>query len=272
MTVPAQAGAVPSPSGPAAGAGHQGRSLRTEDLSLEIGGARIVEDVSLSLGKGQLMALIGPNGAGKSSLLNLVSGLTRPSRGRVLVDDRDVTGWPPHRRARAGMGRTFQTSSLFPALSVHENARLAAEAHLGGALRIWRPAASVTRATAGADEALDLVGLAGRRSALAGSLSHGEKRQLELAVVLAAHPTLVLLDEPMAGMSMEEVPRLVEVVRSIPSRLGASVLMVEHHMEVVLDLAHRVAVLHHGSLLAEGTPDEVVANPEVQAAYLGEPL
>ncbi|MGH9069155.1 MAG: ABC transporter ATP-binding protein [Acidimicrobiales bacterium] len=243
--------------------------LATEGLSLSIGGAAIVEEVSLSVAEGELVALIGPNGAGKSSLLNLVSGLLRPTRGQVWLGGNDITARAPHQRARAGLGRTFQTSSLFPALGVHENVRLAAEAGLGGALRIWRPAARVTGAGAEADRTLDLVGLAHRRRVAAGSLSHGEKRQLELAVVLAGRPRVVLLDEPLAGMSVEEVPRLVGVIGSIPASTGAAVLMVEHHLEVVLDLAERVAVMHHGELLAEGTPDQVISDPAVQDAYLG---
>jgi branched-chain amino acid transport system ATP-binding protein len=248
-----------------------GRSLRTEGLGLQIGGIRVLEDVWLSVESGDLVALIGPNGAGKTSLLNVVTGVLRPSRGRVLLDDRDVTGWSLHRRARAGLGRTFQTPSLFRSLGARENLRLAVQARLGRALQIWRPADSVVEAGREADRLLELVGLGGRGAVPAGQLSHGERRQLELALVLAGRPGLVLLDEPMAGLNAEEVPRVADIIRSLP-QLGTTVLMVEHHMEVVMDLADRIAVMHHGALLAEGGPAEVVADRRVQAAYLGEPL
>ncbi len=249
-----------------------GLSLQTENLGLQMGGVRILDDVSLSVGRGELVALIGPNGAGKTSLLNVVTGLVRPSRGRVLLDGLDATGWSPHRRVRAGLARTFQTSSLFATLTVRENVRLAVEARLGGTFRMWRPAGSVGEASEGADRLLQLVGLSDRAKAPAGHLSHGEKRQLELALVLAGRPGLLLLDEPMAGLNAGEVPRLAEVIRSLPKDWGATVLMVEHHLPVVMDLAHRVAVMHHGTLLAIGQPEQVIAEERVQVAYLGEPL
>ena len=245
--------------------------LATRDLGLDIGGARIVADVSLEVRAGELVGIIGPNGAGKTTLFNLLSGLLRPTAGTVELRGRDITGLPPYRRTRAGLGRTFQVSSVFPLLSVHENVRLAAEADLGGSLRIWRRAASVREALVRAEEALVRAGLSARALWPAGLLSHGDKRKLELAMLLAARPEVILLDEPMAGVSAEDVDELVELIR-IVHRTGTTVLMVEHRMEVVVGLAERIAVMHHGSLLAFDEPAAVMANETVQTAYLGEPL
>jgi branched-chain amino acid transport system ATP-binding protein len=246
--------------------------LTTRDLGLSIGGATIVADVSLEVAAGELLGIIGPNGAGKTSLFNLLSGTYRPTAGRVELDGRDVTADPPFRRARAGLGRTFQVSSVFPLLPVLENVRLAAEASLGGAMRIWRRASRVREPLERARAALARVGLGGREASLAGALSHGDKRKLELAMLLAAGPRVILLDEPMAGVSVEDVPELVELIRSVHADEGRTVLMVEHHMEVVTGLAQRIAVMHLGRLLAVDTPRAIMANPTVQEAYLGEPL
>jgi branched-chain amino acid transport system ATP-binding protein len=246
--------------------------LATRNLGLDIGGATIVADVSLEVAEGEFLGIIGPNGAGKTSLFNLLSGLYRPTAGQVEVDGRDVTRDPPHRRTQAGLGRTFQISSVFPRLTSLENVRLAAEARLGGAMRVWRRASRVRAAVDRAEWALDRVGLRRRRLTLAGSLSHGDKRKLELAMLLAADPQVVLLDEPMAGVSVEEIPGLVEVIRSVQADEGKTVLMVEHHIHVVTGVAERIAVMHHGRLLAVDTTAEIMENEEVQAAYLGEPL
>jgi branched-chain amino acid transport system ATP-binding protein len=216
--------------------------------------------------------VIGPNGAGKTTLFNLMSGLLRPTSGTIELDGVDVTGQPPFRRTRAGLGRTFQVSNVFPLLPALENVRLAAEAALGGTMRIWRRANGVREAVERATWALGRVGLGGRGAVLAGSLSHGDKRKLELAMLLAGTPRVLLLDEPMAGVSVEDVPELVELIRSVHRDEGKTVLMVEHHMEVVTGLAERIAVMHHGSLLAVGTPDEIMRNETVQQAYLGEAL
>jgi branched-chain amino acid transport system ATP-binding protein len=246
--------------------------LATRDLGLVIGGATIVADVGLEVREGELLAVIGPNGAGKTTLFNLISGLLRPTSGRVELDGADLTGQPPFRRTRAGLGRTFQVSNVFPLLAAHENVRLAAEAALGGTMKIWRRAARVREAVERADWALGRVGLATRRVVTAGLLSHGDKRKLELAMLLAGNPRVILLDEPFAGVSMEDVHELVELIRSVHVDEGKTVLMVEHHMEVVTGLAQRIAVLHHGSLLAVDTPEAIMRNQTVQQAYLGEPL
>jgi branched-chain amino acid transport system ATP-binding protein len=246
--------------------------LTTRDLGLDIGGATIVADVDLEVLPGEFLGIIGPNGAGKTSLFNLLSGLLRPTSGRIELRGRDVTNDAVHARTRAGLGRTFQISSVFPRLTALENVRLAAEAGRGGALRIWRRASGLREAIERAQWALARVGLGERDRVVAGSLPHGDKRKLELAMLLASDPAVILLDEPMAGVSAGDVPGLVDVIRSVHQEEKKTVLMVEHHIGVVTGLADRIAVMHHGSLLAVDTPERVMANAEVQEAYLGEPL
>jgi branched-chain amino acid transport system ATP-binding protein len=246
--------------------------LATRGLGLDIGGATIVADVSLEVREGEFLGIIGPNGAGKTTLFNLLSGLYVPTAGRVELDGEDITGIAPFRRAQRGLGRTFQVSSVFPLLPVLENVRLSAEARLGGTLRIWRRAAGFREALDRAVWALERVGLAARAGWIAGALAHGDKRKLELAMLLAGDPRVILLDEPMAGVSVEDVPELVEVIKSVQVQDGKTVLMVEHHIEVVTGVAERIAVMHHGALLAVDTTENVLRNEEVQAAYLGEPL
>jgi branched-chain amino acid transport system ATP-binding protein len=246
--------------------------LATRNLGLDIGGATILSGVGLDVREGELLAVIGPNGAGKTTLFNLVSGLLRPTSGSVELAGVDVTHLAPFRRTRLGIGRTFQVSNVFPLLTARENVRLAAEAALGGTMRIWRQASRFREAIDKAAWALDRVGLGARGAVLAGSLAHGDKRKLELAMVLAGDSRVILLDEPMAGVSMEDVPELVELIRGVHSDEGKTVLLVEHHMEVVTGLAERIAVLHHGSLLAVDTPAEIMRNEVVQQAYLGDTL
>jgi branched-chain amino acid transport system ATP-binding protein len=241
--------------------------LSTTELTWRIGGVPIVDGVSLDLHAGEFLGVIGPNGAGKTSLFNLISGLHPATSGRVHLLDADITKLPPHKRARRGLGRTFQASSVFGALSVEDNVALAAQASAGGSMSLWRRAGGYQRAK----ECLDIVGLSERSAVKAGTLAHGEKRKLEIALLLAADPVVLLLDEPMAGVSTEDVAGLVEVIRRLVTG-ERSVLMVEHHMDVILGLADRLAVMHHGALLAIGTPDEVMANTAVQEAYLGEAL
>ena len=243
--------------------------LTLEHIGLRIGGARILQDVSLQVPAGEMLGVIGPNGAGKTTLFNVISGVIRPTEGTVRLDGRDVTLEPIHRRATAGLGRTFQTSSLFPALSVLENVRLTAQAHAGHATSVFRAPRRSDAATATARAALAEVGLADRADTVASGLAHGEKRKLEIAMLIAMDPKVILLDEPMAGVGSGDVPAITEVIRGL-HRGGRTVLMVEHHMEVVLGLVDRVAVMHHGELLAVDTPEAVMANPTVQSAYLGE--
>jgi branched-chain amino acid transport system ATP-binding protein len=244
--------------------------LRVAGLSCAIGGAVIVDDVSFDVAPGEFVAVIGPNGAGKTSLFNLLSGLLPATGGSIRLDGADITAASPAARARRGLGRTFQSSSVFAGLSVGENVRLAAQARLGGSMRPWHRVRAGDRAHSVAGAALERVGLGGRADALAGALSHGDKRKLELAILLATDPAVVLLDEPMAGVSMEDVPELTEVIAAVHRDEGRTVLMVEHHMDVLLGLADRVAVMHHGRLLALDTPERVTGDPAVQQAYLGE--
>jgi branched-chain amino acid transport system ATP-binding protein len=246
--------------------------LATRNLGLDIGGARIVADVSLEVAEGELLGIIGPNGAGKTSLFNLLSGIYRPTAGRIELAGRDVTSQPTFLRTREGLGRTFQVSSVFPLLTVQENARLAAESAFGGTLRLWRRATRVRPALERANAAIERVGLTPLALTRAGSLAHGDKRRLEIAMLLAADKPVLLLDEPMAGLSAEHVPQLVELIGAIHEEEQKTVLMVEHHMDVVTGLAQRIAVMHHGALLACDNPAAVMANETVQSAYLGEEL
>ena len=246
--------------------------VATHGLGLDIGGARIVADVSLEVREGELVGIIGPNGAGKTTLFNLLSGLVEPTAGRIELAGKDVTGDPPFARAHAGLARTFQVSSVFPLLSALENVRLAAEAALGGTMRLWRRAARYRPALDAAESALERVGMIEKAFWPAGSLAHGDKRKLELAMALAGEPRVILLDEPMAGVAHEDVDGLVDLIRTVHVEHGVTVLLVEHRMEVVVGLAERIAVMHHGSLLAFDQPDVVMRDETVQAAYLGEPL
>ena len=247
-------------------------AIAIEGLSLSISGARIVEDVSFEVGMGEFLAIIGPNGAGKTSLFNLLSGTSAPTAGTVNLLGQDVTKRPPHVRARMGIGRTFQTSYLFLGLTVLENVRLQAQAKTIHGLqllgRVGRGDSTEERAMA----SLDRVGLANKAEWLAGSLSHGDRRKVELAIVLTSEAKVVLLDEPMAGVNSEEVDGLVELIRQLQEESGAAVLMVEHHLHVVLGLAERVAVMHHGALLAIDVPDLIMSDERVQTAYVGEEL
>ena len=246
--------------------------LATRNLGLDIGGARIVVDVSLEVAEGELLGIIGPNGAGKTSLFNLFSGIYRPTSGSIRLNGVDITTQPTFLRTREGIGRTFQVSSVFPLLTTFENVRLAAQAAVGGTMRLWQRASGVRAAMEGARAALARVGLESKSAVAAGGLSHGDKRRLEIAMLLAADRPVLLLDEPMAGLSAEHVPQLVELIRSVHEQERKTVLMVEHHMEVVTGIAQRIAVMHHGALLACDTPAAVMANETVQSAYLGEEL
>jgi branched-chain amino acid transport system ATP-binding protein len=245
--------------------------LRLSGLTFGVGSAAILSGVDLDVARSEFLGIIGPNGAGKTTLFNLISGTLRPTGGSILLAGRDIGGLAAARRARLGLGRTFQTSLLFGALSCFENARLAAQARLGGSLRWWHRPTTRDAAGQSALRALESVGLTDRMNRPAGVLSHGDKRKLELAILIAGGAEVLLLDEPMAGVSAEDVPGLVELIAGLHSR-GHTVLMVEHHMAVVLGLAQRVAVLHHGSLLACGEPADVIADQTVQSAYVGHPL
>lgn len=242
-------------------------ALKLTDVGLKITGINILSGISFEVARGEFVGMIGPNGAGKTSLINVISGITAATSGRVELFGRPVTKWKPHARARLGMGRTFQTSNLYDELTVVENLRLAVQSHRPELLRGFR----VSTDEAPIQAAIERVGLGDRQHLHAGRLSHGDKRKLELAMTIASEAELLLLDEPMAGVSVEEVDALVELIQEIHAT-GVTVLMVEHHLDVVLDLADRLAVMHHGALLAIDEQDVVIANPTVQTAYVGNPL
>jgi branched-chain amino acid transport system ATP-binding protein len=212
--------------------------------------------------------VIGPNGAGKTTLMGLVSGTIRADGGSVLVGGRDVTHWSLPRRARLGLARSFQITSIVPGFTVLENVALAVQAHSGSSFRFLRPVRGEAGLNRDATEALEQVGLAHRAAIAAGTLSHGEKRQLELAVALAMRPRLLLLDEPLAGAGAEETARLVGLLRDLRSRYG--ILLVEHDMQAVFALADRISVLVYGRIVVTGDAATIKAHPEVRAAYLGE--
>jgi branched-chain amino acid transport system ATP-binding protein len=212
--------------------------------------------------------VIGPNGAGKTTLINLLSGDLAPSAGRVMMGAREVTGLPPHRIAQLGVGRSYQRTNVFMGFSVFENCRLAAQARLPSSMRFLRPAARYRQVNEAAERALCLAELSARAGMLASALSHGERRQLEVAMTLATSPTVLLLDEPLAGMGAEEALRMVALLR----RLAAdhAMLLVEHDMDAVFALAARLTVMVEGKVLASGSPEAIRADPRVQEAYLGE--
>jgi len=247
-------------------------ALSVEDLSLTIGGALILDGITLSVAENETLGIIGPNGAGKTSLFNLLSGLRKPTRGKIQLGSVDITHMSPHHRAGLGIARTFQTSSVFVNLTLLENVRIAAQAASGHSMNFTKSAYKYQHIIHHCHELLEQVGLNALAMHRAGSLSHGDKRLLEIALVLASKSKVILLDEPMAGMSVENVPALVEIIRSLATVHKKTVLIVEHHMEVILGLADRIAVLNYGELLVVDTPQNVIANPVVQSAYLGASL
>jgi branched-chain amino acid transport system ATP-binding protein len=242
--------------------------LSLRNLSKSFGGLTVTNDVTLDIEHGEIHAVIGPNGAGKTTLINEISGVLRVDAGQILFDGRDITALPLHRRARLGLARSFQITSIVPAFTALENVALAVQAGAGSSFRFFRPASTETRLNGPAMEALDQVGLASRADTPAGAMSHGEKRQLELAIALATKPRLLLLDEPLAGAGPEETERLVGILRGLKSRYA--ILLVEHDMQAVFALADRVSVLVYGRVIATGTVAEIRGNAEVRAAYLGE--
>ncbi|HMA35784.1 MAG TPA: ABC transporter ATP-binding protein [Chloroflexia bacterium] len=243
--------------------------IETTNLARHFGGLRAVDGVSLRVEEGTIHSIIGPNGAGKTTLFNLISGTLKPTHGRVLLRGRDITGLPLHRLAHLGLGRAFQVTNIFPNLSVLENARLAAQAQGRDSLNFWAPAARFRRYTERAQAALEQVGLLAKAGLLAATLPHGDKRKLELAIILAADPQVLLLDEPTAGMASEQVPLLLDMIRAVQAGTGKTILLVEHNMSLVMNVSDQISVMHQGRLLAEGPPAEIRQNPAVQQAYLG---
>jgi branched-chain amino acid transport system ATP-binding protein len=241
--------------------------LRAIEISKHFGGLAAVKDVSLSVDVGAVHAVIGPNGAGKTTLINLLSGDLAPSAGTIRYDGRDIAGWSLGRVAGLGVGRSYQRINIFAAFSVFENCRLAAQARLGG-MRFFRPALSYDALNQAADRAIAVAGLEHRARDLAAHLSHGEQRQLEIAMILATAPKLLLLDEPLAGMGQEEAANMTALVARLAG--DHAVLLVEHDMDAVFSVAATLTVMVDGRVLASGAPAAIRADPAVQAAYLGE--
>jgi branched-chain amino acid transport system ATP-binding protein len=248
-----------------AGNGRGGAILRTEGLTVRFGGLTALNNVTVTVPRGQIRAVIGPNGAGKSTFFNCLTGVLRPSAGRIVFDGHDVTGLPPYRISLAGIARSYQITNILPGATVLENVRIAAQSrrHAWSLVRHHRAYRDVVdRARA----VLASVGLRDKEEELAVNLSHGEQRNLEIGIALATEPSLLCLDEPTAGMSVVETHATVELIRRIAA--DHTILIVEHDMEVVMGLADTITVLHYGEVLAEGPPAEIQANARVQEVYL----
>lgn len=250
----------------------QAAILETRELSVRFGGHVAVDRVSCAFEAGSLTAIVGPNGAGKTTWFNAVSGQLHPSSGEVWLAGENITPLSAPLRTRRGLGRAFQLTQLFAQLSVHENLRLAVQAQAGRGLGVrdllslWSDRKEVLART---DELLDAVSLGGQRDQLAATLAHGDQRKLEVAILMALQPRVFLLDEPTAGMSLDEVPVILDLIRALKRRGDATILLVEHKMEVIRELADRIVVLHEGQLVADGEPAAVMASAVVQEAYLG---
>lgn len=237
-------------------------------LNKSFGPLHIIRDLNLTIAEGERHAIIGPNGAGKSTLFNLVSGMFAPSSGDIRLNGRSIVGRKPHEVNRLGLARSFQITNFFPKLSIFENARMGVMARHGYRFSLFRLASSLRQVNEETDELLDLVRLLPARDKLAGDLAYSDQRALEIAMTLSTGANVVMLDEPTAGMSTEETAYAVELIRRVTA--GKTLLVVEHDMSVVFSLCDRISVLVYGEILATGAPDEIRANPKVQAAYLGD--
>lgn len=243
--------------------------LETVDLSVAFGEQTVINNVSLRIPKQRFTSIIGPNGAGKTTLFNLLSGQLTPSHGTIMYKGQDITHLPPAARTRLGIGRSFQLTNLFPKLTVRENIRLAVQAAQGIRFRLWTSQADQQREAEEVERLLHLVLLAKKADVTASQLAHGEKRKLELAMLIGLRPDILLLDEPTAGISLEEVPAVLKVIESIKDNNTCTVILIEHKMDMVKSLSDHMVVLFHGELLAEGTPEDMMRNEQVQSAYLG---
>ncbi len=244
-------------------------ALETRDLTIRFGGHIAVNSVSCAFHPGTLTAIVGPNGAGKTTYFNLISGQLPASAGQVFVYGEDVTKAPAPARTAMGIGRAFQLTNLFPNLTVLENVRLAVQAREGMGLNLFSMASRHIELIEKAEHYLERVALASMARNLAATLPHGDQRKLEVAVLLALEPDIFMFDEPTAGMAVDEVPVILELIEQIKANSDKTVLLVEHKMDVVRSLADRIIVLHNGFLVADGAPAEVIASPIVQEAYLG---
>ena len=242
--------------------------LRVEGLSKAFGALKATDRVDLEVQEGETLAIIGPNGAGKTTLISQLAGNLRPDAGSIRFAGEDVTALPAPRRARRGFARSFQITSVFAEFTALQNVALAVQAHAGHSFRFWRAVHEDATLTGPAREFLTQVGLQSRAQVAAANLSHGEHRQLEVAMALATRPRLLLLDEPMAGMGIDESQRMIELLATLKRR--QTMILVEHDMDAVFKLADRIAVLVYGRIIATGLPEEIRANPEVRKAYLGE--
>ena len=239
--------------------------LKTELLSIRFGGLTALSDVNFELAPGEIRAIIGPNGAGKSTFFNCLTGVLRPSSGRIMFNGAEITGLPPNAISQKGIARSYQITNILPNATALENVRVAAQSRRHG-WNMLRHHDAFIDITEKAEIALDAVGLLGKAKELASNLSHGEQRNLEIGIALATEPQLLCLDEPTAGMSAAETNDTMALVRRIAE--GLTILIVEHDMEVVMELADRITVLHYGQILAEGTPEEIQENPKVLEVYL----
>ena len=244
--------------------------LEARNLRKQFGGLVAVDDVNLGIERGGVHSIIGPNGAGKTTFFNLLTGNYKPTSGHVVYRGQDITDEPLHRRAHLGLGRSFQITNIFPNLTVLENVRLAAQALGHVNFRFWRLADVYRDYIDRAHTVLKIVGLENEAGLLASTLPHGGKRKLELAILLAPDPEVLLLDEPTAGMASEQVPELMQTIDNIRVAGGKTIVLVEHNMNVVMSVSDRITVMNVGRLLAEGTPAEIAANEIVQKVYLGE--
>ena len=242
--------------------------LEVRGVRKSFDGFLAVNDASVSVAKGQIAASIGPNGAGKTTLFNLITGHLRPDAGAVVLEGRDITGLPPHDVCRLGMGRSFQRTNIFPKLTVYQNVQAAFLSHRGRGRNLWSRVDDLYRGET--DALLDSLGLRERAGEVSGFLSHGGQKQLELGIALASEPSLLLLDEPTAGMSVTETRETIRLVERIARERGLTLLFTEHDMEVVFSIAQKITVLHQGRVIADGAPGAVRADPEVRRVYLGE--
>ncbi|MBS4213447.1 MULTISPECIES: ABC transporter ATP-binding protein [Neobacillus] len=243
--------------------------IETNDLSITFGGHTAVDSVTLTVPEKHFKSIIGPNGAGKTTFFNLLSGQLTPTKGKIYYRGKDITAFSPTKRTRAGIGRSFQITNVFPNLTVLENVRLAVQSQAGVRYQMLFHYKKYRQFEKKAMEWLSLVLLDDKRDSLAANLAHGEKRKLEIAMLLALETEVLLLDEPTAGMSLEEVPVILEVIKRIKMQGDRTIILIEHKMDMILDLSDSVMVLFNGRLLADGTPEEIMKNETVQSAYLG---